>query len=274
MRPVLKVLTALLSIIAVLYLTICLYFYFSQDEMIFPATKLEANYKFSFDQPFKEYNIKNVNDTLSGVLFKADKPKGLIFYLHGNGGTVEDWSVIAPLYNGKTPYNKLQYDLFILDYPGYGKSTGNVHNEDELLRSIQTAFDTIKANYNQQPVIIMGYSIGTGLATWLASKNNCSKLVLFAPYYSLPDLVATLYPYLPSSLILKYKLETYKYLPQVKAPITIFHGNADKLIYYGSSVKLKSQFKVNDRLIILDGQGHNHIQENKIFLKEIENTLR
>lgn len=274
MRPVLKVLTALLSIIAVLYLAICLYFYFSQDEMIFPATKFDANHRFSFEQPFKEYLIKNDNDTLSGVLFKADKPKGLIFYLHGNGGTVEDWSVIAPLYNGKTPYSKLQYDLFILDYPGYGKSTGEIHNEADLLTSIQTAFDTIKVNYSKQPIIIMGYSIGTGLATWLASKNNCNKLVLFAPYYSFPDLAATLYPYLPSSFILKYKLETYKYLSQVKAPVIIFHGNADKLIYYGSSIKLKRHFKPGDRLFILDGQGHNHIQENKVFLKEIETVLR
>ncbi|RYY35734.1 MAG: alpha/beta fold hydrolase [Sphingobacteriaceae bacterium] len=266
MRRLLKVFAWLAAIIVVLYGAICIYFYSAQDGMLFPATKFGSAHQYKFDVPFKEYKINAGEDTLSGVLFKADKPTGLIFYLHGNGGTVEDWSIISPL------YTMLGYDLFIIDYPGYGKSTGHITNEAKLITELQAAYETVKAGYTDKPTVFMGYSIGTGLAAQLASKNECKQLVLMAPYYSMPDLAKSLYPFLPSA-ILKYRLETYKYLPKVKAPVTIFHGLDDGLIYYGSSIKLKKHFKATDRLFLLKNQGHNEIQRNPDFQKEIKKVL-
>jgi len=81
-----------------------------------------------------------------------------------------------------------------------------------------------------------------------------------------------LYPFLPG-VILKYKFETYKFIQRVEVPIYIFHGNVDELIDYESSVKLQKYFKPGDQLIMLEGQGHNGINENYQFRTEMNNLL-
>ena len=75
---------------------ICLVLYFFQEKLIFFPDKLDKNYKFSFNQPFEEVNIKTKGgNVLNGLLFKSDKAKGLIFYLHGNAGSLNSWGEVA-----------------------------------------------------------------------------------------------------------------------------------------------------------------------------------
>ncbi|RYZ98535.1 MAG: alpha/beta fold hydrolase, partial [Sphingobacteriaceae bacterium] len=205
MKASLKVFLWIMAVAAGMYLSVCAFFYVNQDVMIFPATRLDAGYTFNFPYPFTEYKIKNGRDTLSGILFKAQNTKGLIFYLHGNGGALDSWGEIAPTY---TAYN---YDLFILDYPGYGKSTGRIFNEEDLLKAVQFAYDTLKTHYQEQDIVIIGYSIGTGPAAWLAAHQHPKQLVLMAPYYSLTDLIRNKYPFLPAFMA-KYKLKTHEYV--------------------------------------------------------------
>lgn len=118
---------------------------------------------------------------------------------------------------------------------------------------------------------MLGYSIGTGPASWVASQNNPKLLILQAPYYSLTDMMQHTYPIIPT-FILKYKFETCNYLKACKAPVVIFHGNQDEAIYYGSSLKLKPLLKKQDTLITLEGQTHNGITDNldyKVALQKI-----
>ncbi|MEO6148735.1 MAG: alpha/beta fold hydrolase [Mucilaginibacter sp.] len=266
MRLIFKVLLWLLGLTMAIYMVVCAYFYFAQDRIIFPAEKLTGDYRFDFPYPFKEYTIKTSTGTLSGLLFKADKPKGLIFYLHGNGSELDTWGGIAPA------YTSLNYDMFILDYPGYGKSTGQLTNEKEMLDAIQTAYDTVKAGYSENNIIIMAHSIGTGPAAWLASQKHPRKLVLLAPYYSIADMIDQRYPFLPH-FFCKYRFTTYKYIRGVKAPVIIFHGDDDRVINYEASLKLKKHFKRGDRLIILNGQGHDNIQDNEDYIRELKAIL-
>lgn len=80
------------------------------------------------------------------------------------------------------------------------------------------------------------------------------------------------YPIIPT-FILKYKFETNIYIKKCKMPVVIFHGDKDEVIYYESSLRLKESFKKNDRLIILNGQKHNDMTENKDYKKEIQRIL-
>ncbi|MCD8741727.1 alpha/beta hydrolase [Mucilaginibacter roseus] len=268
MNKLLKTLAWLAGIAISIYIAVCFYFYFEQDKMIFHEAKLPQNYKFSYAYPFEEYAIKNGEDTLSGVLFKTDTTaaKGLIFFLHGNAGNAADWGDITPEHTAEG------YDMFVLDYPGFGKSTGHINSEAELLTAVQTAYDTLKIKYQGKRIIIMGFSIGTGPSAWLAAHNKPNKLILLAPYYSFTDLAKHLYPYLPA-FISKYQLNTYSYIKRVKAPVIIFHGNADETIYYQSSFKLKKHFKKADQLIILNGQKHNGIDKNPEYIKRLPALL-
>jgi pimeloyl-ACP methyl ester carboxylesterase len=97
-------------------------------------------------------------------------------------------------------------------------------------------------------------------------------LILQAPYYSLTDMMRQAYPIIPT-FILKYKFETNKYLKRCKAPVVIFHGNQDEVIYYGSSLKLKPLFKKQDTLITLEGQSHNGMTDNEDYKAALRKIL-
>lgn len=82
----------------------------------------------------------------------------------------------------------------MMDYRGYGKSEGSIKNEDELYSDVQEVYNYLKSFYNENKIIVLGYSIGTGPAAFLASKNHPKELILQAPYYSLPDAMHHLRP--------------------------------------------------------------------------------
>lgn len=262
-----KFLFRTLKIVTGLYVIICVLLFFFQEKLIFFPQKLEKDYKFSFGQKFEELNMKTKdNKLLNGILFKADSSKGLIFYLHGNAGSLSSWGYVA-----KT-YTALNYDVFMLDYRGYGKSEGSLDGQKQFFQDIQIIYDGLKTKYPEGKIIVLGYSIGTGPAAKLASTNNPRLLILQAPYYSLTDMMQHTYPIIPT-FILKYKFETNDYLKNCKMPIVIFHGNQDEVIYYGSSLKLKTELKKQDTLITLVGQGHNGMTENPDYIREMQKIL-
>ena len=238
------------------------------DKMIFTPTVLAKDFKFDFAGTFEERNIAlKDGNVLNGVLFRAENSKGLVFYLHGSSGALNGWGKTAP------NYTNLGYDIFIVDYRGYGKSSGAIESEQQFYDDLQSAYDNLKADYPEEKTIILGYSIGTGPAAQLASRNQPGKLILLAPYYSMEDFLPRLVPGIDVALI-RYKFKTYEYIPKVKAPIVIFHGQEDKTVYPGSSEKLKALFKAGDQLHALKGVDHYKIGESPAYLTELRLLLR
>ncbi len=266
-HPMKKMMLIFLLFLVGLYIFVCILLYCFQEHLIFAPKRLERGYKYAFQQPFEEINIPMKDSTLlNGLLFKTDNSKGLIFYLHGNAGSLDSWGPVA-----KT-YTDLKYDVFILDYRGYGKSEGAIKSQTEFFEDVQTVYDSLKKRYPEEKMIILGYSIGSGPACRIASANNARLLILQAPFYSLTDMMRHRYPFIPTFL-LKYKFQTNTYLPNCKMPVVIFHGDQDEIIYYGSSVKLGEKFRNGDTLITLHGQGHNGITENPEYKMQIGKIL-
>jgi pimeloyl-ACP methyl ester carboxylesterase len=238
------------------------------EQQLFPGSKLDRDFIFKFSGTFLELKVETKDGyKLNGLLFKAKQPKGLIFYLHGSNDALNTWGKIAPV------YNNLNYDIFILDYRGYGKSGGKVTSESQLYSDVQEAYDKLKLTYPETKIILIGQSVGTGPAAMLAANNNPRKLILQAPYYSLPDWIHNVVPDIDTSSM-KYQFKTYEFLQKTKAPVIIFHGDTDDAIYCGSSQKLSKLFKQGDKLFILKGEGHNDFTKNQEYLKEIRNVLK
>ena len=239
----------------------------SDIQQIFPASNLNKNYIFGFKEKYEEKSIP-VSDgvALNAILFHADSSRGVVFYLHGNTGGLDKWGKLAPVYLA------LHFDVFMVDYRGYGKSDGSIKNERQLYSDMQVTYDTVKSTYPEKYIYILGYSIGTGPAAMLASKDHPKGLILEAPYYSLSDAVHYLYPAVDTAEM-PFQFNTYQFLPKVTCPVVIFHGDADKTFYYGSFLKLSQFFKPGDKLITLKGADHSDMEVNKEYLKELKNIL-
>ena len=241
--------------------------YAFQEKLIFFPEKLERDFIFRFNTDFEEIFVEVENGVdIHGILFKSGSPKGLIFYLHGNAGSLRSWGFAAEY------FVSLGYDVFMIDYRGYGKSGGRISSEKQLYDDMQKAYDHIGKLYDENSIIILGYSIGTGPASYLASVNSPGMLILQAPFYNLTDMMRRYFPIFPSFL-LKYKMENDRYIQKCQMPVMIFHGDKDEIIYYGSSVKLSKHFKEGDRLITLTGQRHNGMTYNPDYQSEMRNIL-
>lgn len=262
-----KSLLIIALLVSVVYILLCSLAYFFQEKLIFFPEKLDKDYKFVFPQRFEEITIQaDDHEILHGLLFKSKNAKGLIFYLHGNAGSLAGWGGVAEV------YTDLQYDVFLLDYRGYGKSDGRIESENELFKDVQSAYSQMLKYYEEKNIIILGYSIGTGLAAKTAAENSAKMLILQSPYYSLTDIVKHAVPIIPPFL-LRYKLKTFEYLKDCKMPVVLIHGDKDEVIPYNQSLKLKPLLKTNDVFITLRGQAHNGMTENPDYIKEIQKIL-
>lgn len=249
------------------YVLLCAGLYFFQEKLIFPASTLPKEYLFRFQQPFEEKYIPTGNGyTLHGILFPLNSSRGTIFYLHGNGGTVDSWGRYAET------YVRMGYQVFVLDYPGYGKSGGKITGEKALFEDIAIVYDSVCRWVPEKDIIILGYSLGTGLATRLASVRQPKQLLLHAPYYNFEAMMRHRFPFVPTFL-LRYDMQTNEYIAACKMPIVIFHGDADEVIPIAMAKQLQRLAKPNDQLIVLKGQGHMDMTSNEEYLRILGTLL-
>lgn len=255
------------SFIISLYLILCLIMYFNQESFIFHPLKINKETNYIYSENFKEINLKTSdNVTINNLYFETENPKGVVYFLHGNAGNLSTWGNIAPI------YLDLGYNVFITDYRGFGKSEGNISDQNQLFSDAQLGYDFLKKEFNEDQIIIVGYSVGTGIASYLASTNNPQKLILQAPYFNLKNEMKSRFPFLPT-FILKYPFENNLHLLKVKSSIFIFHGDKDYVISHQNSLKLQSLLKENDSVFILKNQNHVGINDNAEYQKNLIKIL-
>lgn len=168
-------------------------------------------------------------------------------------------------------FNDAGYDIYISDYRGYGKSSGEITSESQLCSDADSIYSYFASKYDPKAIVIAGYSIGTGLASYLASTRECKTLILEAPYSSLSALADEKLPLLPE-WVKKYKFRSDLTIEKVTCPVYIFHGTADRLIPYRHSEILK-KYSPKAHLYALPGLGHNAINESDLFRAELSQIL-
>jgi fermentation-respiration switch protein FrsA (DUF1100 family) len=159
------------------------------------------------------------------------------------------------------------------DYPGYGKSIGEVSEKMFYEEALQV-YKLARAKYQPSQIIIYGKSLGTGVAAQLASIRDCKRLILETPYYSGISLVR---PYLfmyPLGSLMHFKMPTNTYLPKVTAPVTIFHGTSDGLIPYRNASRLKELLKPGDEFITIEGGTHNDLGNYPLLHAKLDSVLK
>lgn len=227
--------------------------YLFQEHLIFYPEKLSEKYKFKFGVEFEEVNYETADgEIINTLFFKVKKSKGVIYYHHGNSGNLETWGQRA------IDFTTEGFDVFMYDYRGFGKSTGKIVNEKMLYNDALMLYKKLLYNYKEREIVIYGISLGTGIASKLASNNNPAKLLLETPYYNFYDVAKFHYPYLPNSILLHYKFKTDKLLPKLDIPIYLFHGTEDETVPYSSSERLVKLSQNITLFTIRDG-SHNDL---------------
>ncbi len=252
-------------ILLILYALLCVALYIVQDKLLFNPSKLDPNYAF---RSGIEINIP-VDETveLNCLWMKEDRSKGVILYLHGNRGSNRRCWRQAMNIAGN------DFDIFMPDYRGYGKSGGFISSEGQLFADVQKVYNHLLTQYDESNIVIVGYSLGSGMASYLAAKNNPAKLILVAPFISFINLKNRRLPIIPN-FIVKYPLRNHRYLSQVTCPVTLFHGTRDEIIPYDSSEKLKEINPNNIALVTLQNEGHRGAIFNGLFRRQVSDILK
>ncbi len=240
--------------------------YVKQADLIFPATPLDANFQFDFGVEFEELTLAVDGASLSAVHFRQENPRGLIFFLHGNGGNLNSWA------SGADYYQRINYDMFMLDYRGYGKSTGRIESEAQLHADVLTAWKSVEAEYRDKPVVIYGRSLGTALAVELSRQVDAELLILVSPFSSLVEIAKSQYPFLPAWLV-KFPFDTKQRIGEVEPPIILVHGSNDTFIPPFHSYALREHIRAPSSLLIIDGADHNNIHEFRAYKDGLEAAL-
>jgi uncharacterized protein len=247
---------ALLSVIA----------YFVQERFIFKPEKLKADFEFKYEVPFKELFFDVAPGVrINGLHFFREKPKGLILYFHGNSRSIKGWAKYA------RDFYRYDYDVVLVDYRGFGKSTGK-RSEKDMLNDMQFVYETLTKQYAEHHILLYGRSMGSGFAAKLASENKPRYLILDAPYYSFKKVVERFLPVLPVSLVLRYHLRTDKWIRRVNCHTYILHGTKDWLIPLRHSERLQKINPHKITLIRITGGGHNNLpsfDEYHNFIRDI-----
>lgn len=246
----------------VLYALVLALLWFKQEKLLFAPTVLPSDFPLALAPDIHEVAIDVPGARLSALHLRLPHPKGVVFFLHGNGGSLESW-FINPEY-----YRRANFDLFMLDYRGYGKSTGQIESEAQLRSDVRAAWAVVAPQYAGKKRVIYGRSLGSGLAAGLSAElatNGAPDLtVLVSSYSSMAALAAEHYPWVPQA-VLRYPMRTDQVVAQIHSPLLLIHGAQDSLIAPLHSDALKA-LAPQATLLHIAGAAHNDLQDFDAYL--------
>ncbi|MFY0602859.1 MAG: alpha/beta fold hydrolase [Flavobacteriaceae bacterium] len=264
--------TSYLLILLIVVAVVSILIYFFQERVLFHPEKLPKDFQFQYEnQQVDEYNLELKDGVvINGLHFKTDKPKGLVYYLKGNSKSIKGWGKFA------VDFTLHGYDVIMIDYRGFGKSTGKM-SQESMKKDALYVYDKLKEKVKEEHIIVYGRSLGTGLATKVASMNKPKALVLACPYFSMSKNVKRYLPLIPLGLVMRYQMPTYKWIKYVECPINIIHGTNDKVIRFGSSLRLSKLKPETTKLYPIIGGGHkdlHNFESYHLALGEILNSKK
>lgn len=239
-----------------------------QDKIIFLPSKLDLDYAYSFETPFEEIFLEaKGNARLNALHFKASDPKGIIVYYHGNAGDLSRWGSIVE------DFTKLNWDVLVMDYRTYGKSTGEL-TEKLLYDDAQLFYDFAKERFSEKDIVVYGRSLGCAMATKVAANTSPQQLILETPFYNLEDMAKRRFPFLPAKMLLEYGFENNTNITEVGCPITILQGTEDSVVPYESAFQLYQLIQgKKSKFVVIEGGEHNDLINFDLYHATIEQLL-
>jgi pimeloyl-ACP methyl ester carboxylesterase len=252
--------------VAAIYGAALLALWWGQEGLLFHPQVLPATHRFDRGDDVHETWIDVPGARLNALHLRLPEPQGVVFFLHGNAGSLDNWFVNAGF------YRQANFDLFMIDYRDFGQSTGRIQSQAQLEADVLAAWAQVAPRYAGRKRVIFGRSLGTGLAAGLAAQVQPELTVLVSPYESMQALAREHYPWVPGAL-LRYPLRTDLALARVLGPVLLAHGGRDTLIPPSHSQAL-SREAPQAQLLIVPEAGHNDIHTFALYLDTLRAALQ
>lgn len=238
------------------YAGLCAYLYVAQDSMLyFPTAEVTA--------PRTEV-IALYNDTERLKIWKVGNGTHAVLYFGGNGENVA---------NNIDGFDGLLEDatFYLANYRGYGGSSGRP-GEAAFVADAALLYDTVRPQH--ATVSVIGRSLGSGVATWLAANREVTKLILVTPFDSVENVASQVYPYVPVSLLLRDKFRSVDYAPAITAPVLVLLAGTDSVIPHQHAIKLVNEFPESQVTVrTLSRTTHNTISRADAYYPSIRQFL-
>ena len=242
-----------------------------EKSLIYHPSEWPTDFKISENGPVEEAWITTEDGTkIHGLFIEHPHPKGIALVCHGNAGNVADR--ISSLANLNQAH---QLSVLMFDYRGFGKSSGKP-DEQGLYMDARAARKWLaeRTGAGESDIIMMGRSLGGGVAVELAAKDGAKALVLASTFTSLPDVAKQHARLLPTGFMMTQRLDSANKIKDYFGPLLQSHGRADRLIPIEIGRKLHAAAPGKKRFIEVEG-GHNAPQSPEYHeaLEELLNSL-
>ncbi len=247
-----KILLRLFISLAFIYIALCSWLYFSQRSLLYFPAPAAANVQ------AQTFELQSDGLVLKGWIVNPGKSRAVI-YFGGNGESVE---------NNVEDFQRAFPDqsIYLLPYRGYGGNPGEV-TEQNLYRDALNLYAHVKNRHQQ--VSVIGRSLGTGIAAYLASKRKLDKLVLVTPYDSIMTMAQAKYPAFPVGLMMKDRFESWRWAADINSDVLVMIAGSDEVIPLANTENLIRHFKRKPAVIVFDSAGHNSISATEKYYQAI-----
>jgi len=245
------------TIFIIIYLAVgTLLFIIQRSFLYFPTPAAGHN--------FDEVIFSNEGESISTIVINEGREQAILYF----GGNGESVAFSAPDYAEIFP----SHTVYLVNYRGYGRSSGKP-DEQGLYSDAQYIFDEIKQKH--QDVSVIGRSLGSGVATFIASKRDVDRLVLITPYDSIQNVAQRIYWIYPMSLLLKDKFNSLSRVKQIKAKTLILVAENDEVIRFKHTNNLIKAFPTPQITVhVIRNTGHNTLSENSRYSDLLRDFLK
>ncbi len=248
-------LLALLVLVAAGYGIFVGFFYLRQESLLFLPQIPSRSHWATPEAVGLEYETVSLStadgERLDAWFVPSRRQRLVMLFFHGNAGN------ISHRLDSLRLFHELGMSVLIIDYRGYGKSTGQP-GEAGTYQDALAAWQWLTGERGVEPrdVMLFGRSLGGSVAAWLATRVEPAALIVEAAFRSVPALGADLYPWLPVRTLSRLEYDTEAYLRDVSCPVLVIHGTGDEIVPLSHARALQRAAPAGTALLELDG-GHN-----------------
>ena len=243
-----------LKIAAVVYCLVLLVLLFLENMLVYPAPRYpEGDWQATWLE-HEDISFNSADGTkLHGWYVEHPQPKAVILYCHGNGTHVAYTAEFLAEMR-----DEFQVSIFAFDYRGYGRSEGKPA-EKGILEDADAAQEWLakRAGIEKKDVVLMGRSLGGGIALHLAAENGARGVILQNTFTSLHDAAASHYPWVPVRLLMKNRYDSLSRISRYSGPLFISHGTADRIVPFAHGQKLFAAATGPKEFFEIAGGDHN-----------------